>query len=214
MSGSELELLLRGLTGAVGTREGSCSPGTAATNFGEVGEEGEGGLVAEWDVDEAVVSKSAHSVKSSGLLSSTEGSGRDEETSIFAYIKGQQMFQTLKGYCFLTPESTSLPLTSSRVPESLPLSWEGSISGWDTEEESIVLLELRWAVEGWDLAVLLWSVHLGQDFLWESLWDTVKVDRAACGLDALGLGLSELLDVTPGGVLVVVSMVDTTSKSS
>ena len=76
------------------------------------------------------------------------------------------------------------------------------------------MLELRWAVEGWDLAVLLWSVHLGQDFLWESLWDTVKVDRAACGLDALGLGLSELLDVTPGGVLVVVSMVDTTSKSS
>jgi hypothetical protein len=44
-------------------------------------------------------------------------------------------------------------------------------------------------------------VHLGEDFLGESLGDAVEVDGTAGLADALGLSLCEGLDVTPGGVL-------------
>ena len=44
-------------------------------------------------------------------------------------------------------------------------------------------------------------MHLGQNFLRESLGDAVEVDLAAGLADALGLGLGELLDVAIGGVL-------------
>jgi hypothetical protein len=44
-------------------------------------------------------------------------------------------------------------------------------------------------------------VHLGEDLLGESLGDAVEVDLAAGLADALGLGLSELLDVAIRGVL-------------
>lgn len=102
---------------------------------------------------------------------------------------------------YLAPESTSLPLTTSAVPESLPLCWEVTISGWDTEEESIVLLELLWVGEDW-VAGLCWCVHLAQDLVGESLLDLVNVDLAASGLDALGLSLSQLGDMAVHGVLL------------
>lgn len=44
-------------------------------------------------------------------------------------------------------------------------------------------------------------MHLGQNFLRESLGDAVEVDGTAGLANTLGLGLGEGLDVTPGGVL-------------
>jgi hypothetical protein len=44
-------------------------------------------------------------------------------------------------------------------------------------------------------------VHFGEDFGGEGFRDAVEVDAAAGFADALGLGLSQLLDVAVGGVL-------------
>lgn len=101
----------------------------------------------------------------------------------------------------LAPVGTVLPLATSLVPEGLPLGREVTITGRDTEEEGIVLLESGRVLEGRDAAVLWRGVHLGQDLLRESLRDLVEVAGTAGGLDTLGLLLGNGLDVTPGGVL-------------
>ena len=101
----------------------------------------------------------------------------------------------------LAPVGTVLPLATSLVPEGLPLSREVTVTGRDTEEEGIVLLEGGWVLEGRDAAVLWRGMHLGQDLLWESLRDLVEVAGTAGRLDTLGLLLGNGLDVTPGGVL-------------
>ena len=78
------------MTSAYG--ESSSAPGATTTDLGQVAEQGEGGLVSEWDVDDTVMSKCAQSVDHSGLLSSSWGRGRDKDAGIF------------------TPVASSLPL--------------------------------------------------------------------------------------------------------
>lgn len=87
-----------------------------------------------------MVSESGDGVNDRGLLSSSHGTGGNEDTSVLA------------------PVCTAAPLASGRVPEGLPLSWEVTIAGWDTEEKGIVFLEGL----GVDDRVvgLLWCVHL------------------------------------------------------
>lgn len=119
----------------------------------EVGQLGEHGLVAERNVDEAVVSKSAHGSNGGGLLTTTQGASGDEQTGILA------------------PVATGGPDTASAVPESLPLGREVTIASRDTEQHSIVVLE---AVRVGDGVVLLGrSVHLSQDFLRQGLSNPV-----------------------------------------
>ena len=78
--------------------KGSSTPRRTTTDLGVVGEDSEGGLVSKRNVDDTVVSEGAQSGNSSALLSTTLGSGANEETSVF------------------TPVSTSAPLLSGGVP--------------------------------------------------------------------------------------------------
>lgn len=96
-----------------------------------------------------MVSESAHGGDSSGFLATTEGTGRDEQTSILA------------------PETTSGPDAASLVPEGLPLRREVTVTGGNAEEEGIVLEQGLGLNDG--VAGLARSVHLGQDILGESL---------------------------------------------
>jgi hypothetical protein len=64
--------------------EGAGTPCTASTDLAVVSEEVERGLVTERDVDDTVVSKSAHSGKCCALLSTTLGASADEQTGVLA----------------------------------------------------------------------------------------------------------------------------------
>jgi hypothetical protein len=87
----------------------------------EVAQLTEGMCVAERDVDDAVVSEGGEGVESSRLLSSTSAGGRDEHTGVLA------------------AESTGRPELTSGIPESLELGREVTVTGGNTEEESIDL---------------------------------------------------------------------------
>lgn len=168
----------------------------------KVGKEGEGGLVTQRDVDEAVVSESAHGGNDGGLLTTTHGTGGNEDTGVLA------------------PVATGGPDGAGLVPEGLPLSREVTVTGGDTEENGIVLQEIGGLNNG--VAGLGGGVHLGQNLLRESLadprwnlsvsklrnilneWIFVLVDGslATSGLDTLLLSLGQLLDVAVHRVLM------------
>jgi hypothetical protein len=120
----------------------------------------EDGGVTERNVDHAVVSKSAHGSNAGRLLTTTETSGGDEETSVLA------------------PEAAALPLdigqlpvdhlaidiapylATSLVPEDLELRGEVSVTSWNSEEEGIVLLKDAGVAEDlYDLVRLEECVH-------------------------------------------------------
>lgn len=156
-------------------------------NLTQVGQLAENRLVAERDVDQAVVSKGAHGSKGSRLLATAQGGGRDEETGILA------------------PVATGGPDAAGLVPESLPLGGEVTVASGDTDEDGIVFEEnlgFGNRVRGFG-----GSVHFGQDLVGEGLGDLEDIDLAAGGLNALLLGLGQFLDVAVHGILLVVSAV-------
>lgn len=102
-----------------------------------------------------MVRKCGHGRDDGALLSTTLGTGGDEDADVLA------------------PVTAGRPLLAGGVPEGLPLSGEVSVTSWDTEEEGIVLLE-GVGVDDGDLGGLWRSVHLGKDILWESLGDPVR----------------------------------------
>lgn len=137
----------------------------------------------------------------------------------------------MDGYTYLAPESSRLPLSTSRVPEGFPLGREVSISSVkqemleldqtkekkkkkrgtkrkeysrrDSKQKRIILLQRLGVVNDGILGSLTRCVHLGQDFLRESLGNLVDVDLSACCSDAFGFGLGESGDVAVHGVLFV-----------
>lgn len=138
----------------------------------------------------------------------------------------------MDGYTYLAPESSRLPLSTSRVPEGFPLGGEVSIaavkqemlesdqakeknkkklrgekgkeySRRDSKQKRIILLQRLGVVNDGILGSLTRCVHLGQDFLRESLGNLVDVDLSACCSDAFGFGLGESGDVAVHGVLFV-----------
>jgi hypothetical protein len=113
----------------------------------------ESSLVSKGNVDETVVGQGAHAGNSCALLSATESTGADEHAGVFA------------------PEGALLPLLSGGIPECAHLRGHVSVPSGDTEEDTVVLLELGGVVDGGDAGVLGRSVHLGQDLLGESLGD-------------------------------------------
>ena len=131
--------------------EGTGTPGATTVNLVQVAELSEDGLVAQRNVDEAVVSESAHRGKGSGLLTTTLGTGRNEKTGVLA------------------PEATSGPNATGLVPEGLPLSGEVTVTGGDTEQNSVEGEEVGRLNNG--VAGLGRSVHLAQNFLAEGLGD-------------------------------------------
>lgn len=180
---SELKLLGRGLTGTVSTSEGAGTPGAATADLGEISQGAESLGVTEGNVDDAVVGEGRDGVLSSGLLTTTLGSGRDEDTG------------------HLAPETTGSPLLAGLVPESLPLGGEVSVTGGDTKEEGIVALKDGGVVESRDVGGLGRSVHLGENLLGEGLGDLEEVGGTASLFNAGLLSLGQLLDVAVHGVL-------------
>lgn len=181
--------------------ESSGAPRRSTTDLGHVGELREGSLVSQGDIDEAVMGDGRHGREGRALLSTTLCAGRDEDSDVLA------------------PVSASGPDAAGCVPEGLPLGGEVAVPGGDAEEECVVLEELLRRGNG--NAGLGGSVHLGQDFLRESLGDSgrhqdKRYTAQVCqdnsleevGLDASLLqtsllGLSQLLDVAIEGVLEV-----------
>ena len=166
--------------------EGTSAPSATTADLAVVAKEVESGLVAERNVDDAVVGESAHRSESSALLSTALGAGGDEQAGVLA------------------PEATGLPLAAGPVPEGPPLGGEVAVAGGDAHQEGIVLLEDGGVGDLGDGGVLGRSVHLGEDLIGEGLGDAVEVDGTTGLTDTLGLGLGEGLDVSPGGVLEVV----------
>jgi hypothetical protein len=96
----------------------------------------------------SVVCHGRHNGNDRALLSTTRGTGRDEDTGVFAII------------------STGSPLAASGIPERLPLSWEVTITGGNANEERIVALE-GLGIDDWDIG-LGRSVHLKRRMISEN----------------------------------------------
>lgn len=163
----ERELLLRRLSAAVGTSEGTGTPRRTTTDLGEVSKSTEDSLVAEGNEDHAVVNEGRHGADDGGLLTTAGGASGNEGTSVLA------------------PEGTVLPLATSLVPEGLELSGPVAVSGGDTEEETVVLLESRGVCE---------HLVLGSHGLRSTL-DLVDGDVTTSLSDTSGLLLDQLRDV-------------------
>lgn len=118
----------------------------------EVGELTERVLVSERNEGETVVSQSAHGSNGSRFLTTTGGTSGDEDTGRLA------------------PVTTAGPDATGLVPEGLPLGGEVTVTGGDTEEDGVVFEKSLGLSDG--VVALGGSVHLGQDFLGESLGDS------------------------------------------
>lgn len=140
-----------------------------------------GVLVTQGHVDDTVVGKSGNGVEGSHLLATAGGTSRDKETSVLAV------------------EGTLGPETASRVPESLPLSREVTVTGGNSKEETIVLSQ--GAGRGNGVIGLGRSVHLAQDLLREGLGDLEDVSGATSSLDTGLDRLGDSADVAVGGVV-------------
>lgn len=108
--GRELDLLCAGLARAIAASERACAPRRAAADLAQVGQDAEGGLVAQRDEDHAVVHEGRHGADDGGLLASARGGGADEHAGVLA------------------PEGSGLPLAAGLVPEDLELGGEVSES--------------------------------------------------------------------------------------
>lgn len=106
-------------------------------------------LVSEGNIDDTVMDKGRHRVESSNFLPTTLPTGRNEKTSVFAR------------------KTTGSPETAGSVDERLPLGREVSVTGGDTEEESIVRLQ-NVGGDDW-VGGLRSSVHLLENLFRESL---------------------------------------------
>lgn len=155
LNSSNLQLQLSWLSAAIRTSKSTSTPWRATVNLSHVAHLVERLGVTEWDVNNAVVGEGAHGSNSGGLLTTSHGAGGNEDSGVLA------------------PETASSPEAAGLVPESLPLTWEVAVAGWDANEEGVVGGEDGWG-DGWDGCVLWWCVHLGQDLLWESLWNSAK----------------------------------------
>lgn len=101
LSLSNLQLERSRLARAVTSGEGTRTPGTTAVNLAQAGHLGKGLGVTEGHVDDAVMGEGRHGGEGGGFLSTTEGTGGDEES-------GQLAVETTRG-----------PLLASLVPEGL-----------------------------------------------------------------------------------------------
>lgn len=153
---SELELLGGGLTRAVAAGEGTRTPGSAAADLIETCEQGEGGGVAERNVDHALVHPAAQGGDGGRLLPTAGGGRADEQPEVLA-VQGAR-----------------LPQLTEMVDECLPLGRVVAVAGGDAEEEGVVGLEDVRGDEG-DALVLRRRVHLAEHFLWEGLLDSGRL---------------------------------------
>ena len=187
----ELDLLGARLARTVRSSESTGAPGGAASDLRQVGEDGEGVLVSEGDVNEAMVGESGHGSEGCRLLAAAHGAGGDEEAGKLAV------------------EATLGPLAASSIPEGLrratwlachrsvlefwvrcherlepnftylPLGGEVPVPGGDTEEESVVLLEGGRAIKDGHIRILRGGVHLAKNLVRERLGDPTFATRVS-----------------------------------
>ena len=107
------------------------TPGSSTTNFGEIGKDWECSLVAQRDVDHAMVRQRAHRGSGSALLATALRSGRNEESGVLAPLAcvSVRLYNVLR----VTYIGSLLPLLASGIEESLPLGREVAEAGWDAE---------------------------------------------------------------------------------
>lgn len=82
MSFGDFKFELRGLARAVGAGESTSTPGRTTVDLVKVCQEREGRLVAERNVNDAVVSEGAHGSNVGRLLPTTRSASGHEDTSI------------------------------------------------------------------------------------------------------------------------------------
>ena len=92
-------------------------------NLGQVGKQRESLLVSQWHINDAMMGEGGHGCNGSGLLSATLRSIGDEDS------------------CQLVIVSSFLPLTSSAVPERLPLGRKVAIASGNSNQEAVLLLK-------------------------------------------------------------------------
>lgn len=168
---SDGELQSSGLAAAICAGESSRAPGRATVDLLEVGELRKYGLVAQGNVDEAVVGQSRHGGDGCGLLAAAEGTGADEETGVLA------------------PEGALLPLLASLVPEGLELGREVAVAGGDAEEDGVVRLEIGGVVQDRNVGGLGRGVHLAEDVVGECLGNLEEGGITASLADTLEFSL-------------------------
>jgi hypothetical protein len=164
---TDLELESRWLPRTVASSEGARTPWATCRlvskgllwpliahttmNLRQVGKLREGLRVSEGNEDNSVVGQRAQGVGDSGLLSSSGGSGGDEDTGVFA------------------GEGTTGPEATGGIPEGLPLTGEVTVTGGDTEEEGIEFLQVVNTDDG--VIRLGWRMQDGEEVWGESLRD-------------------------------------------
>lgn len=131
--------------------KGTGTPWRTTTDLGERGKEGEGVLVSERNVDDSVMGEGRDRVESSNFLPTTLPTGGNEKTGVFPR------------------ESTGSPETTGGVDERFPLGREVSVTGGDTEEESIVRFQDFGSDDG--IGGLRSSIHLLENLFGKSLSD-------------------------------------------
>lgn len=139
----------------------------------------EGLGVTQWDEDHTVVGEGGEHGDDGHFLTTT-GTGGDEDTGRLAV------------------ESTGGPETTGSVDEGRHLGSGLTESGWDTEDDTVSLLEDVW---GGNWVVWLgWGVEQVQDVLWQGFWDLVD-GGVVTGGNHTGLhGLGHGGDVVVHGV--------------
>lgn len=123
---SQLQLLLGGLTAAITTGEGACTPWATATDFLELGHERICPCVSKRDVDHALVNPGGEGGDSRGLLATAYGGGADEQAEVLAV------------------EGARHPKLAELIDEGLPLGRVDAVASGNSEELALVSLDRLW----------------------------------------------------------------------
>ena len=144
--------------------KGTSAPWATTTDLVQVCELREGILVAERNVDDAVMSEGAEGGDDSALLATTLGTAGHEDANVLAV------------------EGATSPLAAGAVPEGLPLAREVTETCGDADQDGVVGLELLGVAEDRHALRLSRGVQLSEDLLWEGLGDSVmRVEVSLCG---------------------------------
>ena len=135
--------------------EGAGTPWATTMDLVEVRQQREDGLVAQRDVDPAVVGKSAHCSDRSRLLTTARSTCGHENARVLA------------------PKATTGPDTTCLVPKCLPLGGEVAIASRDTKQDGVVLKELARLSNG--IVRFSGGMHLGQDLGAKGLSDPREI---------------------------------------
>lgn len=156
--------------------EGTGTPWGTTADLRMVGENGESVLIAQRNEDHSVVDKGRHGVRGSDFLSTTLGTGGDENTDVFAcgiirkiIIKDPTHVESESKH---TVKGTLCPEAASSVDECLPLAREVTITSGDTKEEGVVFRQLVGFDDG--VPTLLRGVHFCKNVGTESLGDPMS----------------------------------------